>query len=238
MSMTENERILDNLKATLCDMVEIIDFETKRDKQDVKELDNDVSKIIDLLDELEEYRAIGTVEGLINEHKELIELSRRYLIDTNELLEYQVIGTVEDIEKSMQNVSVLLAEHELLKLYQAIGTVEELQEAKMQYDDIHSVAEKTALIGLSDYGTAKEAVITEIKRSLDYSLKEYQSIGTVEEFKDLKEKSVTNKPIRNDLCTCPSCGTHNEIIKKRRNTVLFDTVYCWHCGQAIEIKRD
>ena len=41
-----------------------------------------------------------------------------------------------------------------------------------------------------------------------------------------------------DLCTCPSCGTHNEIIKKRRNTVTFDTVYCWHCGQAIEIKCD
>lgn len=128
--MTENERMLENLKATLCDMVEIIDFETKRDKQDVKELDNDVSKIIDLLDELEEYRAIGTVEELIKEHKELIELSRRYLIDTNELLEYQVIGTVEDIEKSMQNVSVLLAEHELLKLYQAIGTIDEFKALK------------------------------------------------------------------------------------------------------------
>lgn len=60
--MADNERILENLKATLCDMIEIIDFETKYDKKYVKELDNDVSKIIDLLDELEEYRAIGTVE--------------------------------------------------------------------------------------------------------------------------------------------------------------------------------
>lgn len=60
----------------------------------------------------------------------------------------------------------------------------------------------------------------------------------LEEFRVLKEKSVPKKPIRIDECTCPSCGTHNEIIKKRRNTVAFDTVYCWHCGQAIEVKRD
>ena len=69
-------------------------------------------------------------------------------------------------------------------------------------------------------------------------IQQYRAIGTIEEFKALKEKNMEKKPIRNDLCTCPSCGTHNEIIKKRRNTVAFDTVYCWHCGQAIEIKRD
>jgi hypothetical protein len=48
---------------------------------------------------------------------------------------------------------------------------------------------------------------------------------------------IPKSPIRNDKCTCPHCGTHNEIIKKRRKTVSFDTVYCWHCGQAIEVKR-
>ena len=69
-------------------------------------------------------------------------------------------------------------------------------------------------------------------------IQQYRATGTVEEFKALKEKSVAKKPIRNDLCTCPSCGTHNEIIKKRRNTVAFDTVYCWHCGQAISVNRD
>lgn len=69
-------------------------------------------------------------------------------------------------------------------------------------------------------------------------LEQYRAIGTIEEFKALKEKSVAKKPIRNDLCTCPSCGTFNEVIGKRRNTVAFDTVYCWHCGQAIEIKRN
>lgn len=68
-------------------------------------------------------------------------------------------------------------------------------------------------------------------------IQECRAIGTIEEFKALKEKSVAKKPIRSDLCTCPSCGTHNDIIKKRRNTVTFDTVYCWHCGQAMEIRR-
>ena len=47
------------------------------------------------------------------------------------------------------------------------------------------------------------------------------------------QKDEPQEPIRNDRCTCPRCGTHNEIIKKRRNTVGNDIVYCWHCGQAI-----
>jgi hypothetical protein len=51
-------------------------------------------------------------------------------------------------------------------------------------------------------------------------------------------KKITKNPIGNDNCTCPNCGTYNEIIKKRRNTVPFDTVYCWHCGQAIEVRSD
>lgn len=45
----------------------------------------------------------------------------------SEIQQYRAIGTVEDIEKSMQNVSVLLAEHELLKLYQSIGTIDEFK---------------------------------------------------------------------------------------------------------------
>ena len=66
-------------------------------------------------------------------------------------------------------------------------------------------------------------------------IREYRELGTVEELKALKEKNEPKKPIRNDECTCPSCGTHNEVVEKRRNTVAFDTVYCWHCGQSLEI---
>ena len=68
-------------------------------------------------------------------------------------------------------------------------------------------------------------------------LEKYRTIGTPEECRAAVEKQTPKKPIRNDKCTCPSCGTHNEVFKKRRNTVAHDIVYCWHCGQAVEIDR-
>ena len=101
---------------------------------------------------------------------------------------------------------------EAIQAYRAIGTVEEI-----------------------------EATIKNLNKVLlehKDKLAPYVNIGTIDEFKALKEKNEPKQPIRSDLCTCPSCGTHNEIIKKRRNTVAFDTVYCWHCGQAVEIKRN
>lgn len=55
---------------------------------------------------------------------------------------------------------------------------------------------------------------------------------------EAKARMIPQKPIRIDECTCPKCGTYNEMVKKRRNTVAFDTVYCWHCGQAMEVRRE
>ena len=66
---------------------------------------------------------------------------------------------------------------------------------------------------------------------------EYKAIGTPEECRAAVDKRTVKKPIRMDKCTCPSCGTHNEVWKKRRNTLPSDIVYCWHCGQAVEIFR-
>ena len=68
-------------------------------------------------------------------------------------------------------------------------------------------------------------------------LEKYRVIGTPDECRAAVEKQMAKKPIRNDKCTCPSCGTHNEVFNKRRNTVAHDIVYCWHCGQAVEIDR-
>ena len=68
-------------------------------------------------------------------------------------------------------------------------------------------------------------------------LREYERILVLEEVRGAMEKQKAKKPIHNDKCTCPSCGTHNEVFKKRRNTVAHDIVYCWHCGQAIKIFR-
>lgn len=66
---------------------------------------------------------------------------------------------------------------------------------------------------------------------------QYRAIGTPEECQAAVEKQKAKKPIRNDKCTCHSCGTHNEVFKNRRNTVAHDIVYCWHCGHAVEIDR-
>ena len=37
-------------------------------------------------------------------------------------------------------------------------------------------------------------------------LKEYREIGTVEECRKARERQQEKKPIRLDLCTCPTCG--------------------------------
>lgn len=68
-------------------------------------------------------------------------------------------------------------------------------------------------------------------------IQQYRAIGTVEECRKAVEKQKEMKPIRIDMCTCPNCGTYNETVKKRRKTVNEDIVYCWHCGQAMLIRR-
>lgn len=82
---------------------------------------------------------------------------------------------------------------------------------------------------------ADEACDTAIKALQE--IQQYRSIGTVEECREAMEKQRARKPIRIDMCTCPKCGTYNETSRKRRNTVNQDTVYCWHCGQAMEVNR-
>ncbi|MBO9144147.1 hypothetical protein [Agathobacter rectalis] len=63
------------------------------------------------------------------------------------------------------------------------------------------------------------------------------NVKKVNESAELFQKDEVKEPIRQDMCTCPQCGTYNETIKKRRNTVAIDVVYCWHCGQAISVKQ-
>ena len=95
---------------------------------------------------------------------------------------------------------------EEVQSYRAIGTVEELQKAKEQYDDIHSVAEKTALCGLCDYATAKEAVITEMKRSLDCSLKEYQANAIKHYEQESRNKAIDEAIEASAKAICVGCG--------------------------------
>lgn len=68
-------------------------------------------------------------------------------------------------------------------------------------------------------------------------LEKYRAIGTIDQFKKLAEKQTTKRPVQNDLCTCPSCGLHNDVIKMRRHIFPSDIVYCFECGQALKIFR-
>ena len=68
---------------------------------------------------------------------------------------------------------------------------------------------------------------------------QYRAIGTIEEFKALKEKSVAKKvvvkkseAIELDICDekgnvhlCPNCNDY---------IICSDVKHCWNCGQALE----
>lgn len=81
------------------------------------------------------------------------------------------------------------------------------------------------------------SIVNQAANTLE-SFSAYEKIGTVEEYMEIMEKGTARKPIRIDMCTCPKCGTYNETVKKRRNTVPYDIVYCWHCGQAMEVEAE
>lgn len=65
--------------------------------------------------------------------------------------------------------------------------------------------------------------------AMQMKLKEYKSIGTIEEFKVLKDKAEPKKAIFDnedgwEAYICPSCG---KTVGEHQN-------YCWNCGQAFE----
>lgn len=90
-----------------------------------------------------------------------------------------------------------------------------------------------------ELGTVEHIKLTfELCKGLDAMVKMYQAIGTVDEFKALKEKSVAKKPdyegdgyyngqIVLDTWICPNCGKHYEVDYD-------DYEHCPNCGQHID----
>ena len=63
-------------------------------------------------------------------------------------------------------------------------------------------------------------------------IKQYRAIGTVSEFRELKEKA-TAKKLKHGVC--PNCSTNNDmIIKNLGNPQGHKTIFCWNCGSAID----
>lgn len=121
------------------------------------------------------------------------------------------------------------------------SAIEQSTQIIVELTNIKNEAEREGRIG--EYyanldNCIKEIDACEVATKALKEVQQYRAIGTLEECREAVEKQTAKNPINNDRRTCPSCGTYNEVIKKRRNTVVCDTVYCWHCGQAIECRRD
>lgn len=101
-----------------------------------------VKDVIEVLEEIQQYRAIGTVEG----YERAIEVSkenyRLYLEYKAKVQAYEAIGTVEEILKGIQQSE---EEFDMLMEYRNIGTVDELQALKEK-----SVAKKPIEQGTDD----------------------------------------------------------------------------------------
>lgn len=170
---------------------------------------------INALEEVQQYRAIGkisTCQNAVEICKAMIERG----IEPDNIVEY--IKYEDDMIQRGYDLKRLLEMMEEHKQYRAIGTPEELR----------SLKENGAFTGIE---LAQLAV-------MQMRLREYEQIGTPEECRAVREKQIPKRPIGLNMCTCPFCYTQNEIWKKRRNIAPNDIVYCWHCGQAVEILRE
>ena len=141
--------------------------------------------------------------------------------DVDKWHQYKAIGTVEDIQKVLsflgdENKRSIIDDLKLLNQYKEIGTVEGCKRAiEISKENYYLYLEYKAKV------------------------QEYEAIGTVEEFKALKEKNEPKKPLPIDYENyigiianakflkgaywCPNC----------KHTVR-SGVYCDDCGQALD----
>lgn len=80
--------------------------------------------------------------------------------------------------------------------------------------------ELECLLECLQFAQYKDVAIQALKE-----IQQHRAIGTMEEFKALKEKNEPKKAIfdnKDELCICPCCGKK---VGEHQN-------YCWSCGQA------
>ena len=92
-----------------------------------------------------------------------------------------------------------------------------------------------SIVGNGNNGTAYEDLEMAIQALEE--IQQYRAIGTIEEFKALKEKSVAKKPhsisiandIGNSMVECPICHARSDYDVKS-----IKSGYCWKCGQKLD----
>lgn len=129
----------------------------------------------------------------------------------NEAIKQLQVGYLGDTEDLVQAKHIAIKALEEIQQYRAIGTVEDIQ------------------------------MIFQLCKDLQVMCGKYHEIGTVEEFKALKEKNVAKKPIYSDFddngddeiipykAICPVCGNEFEF-------GYWNDEYNHHCvcGQKID----
>lgn len=152
----------------------------------------------------------------------------------------ELLDSFYEMDEMHDAAQIAIKALEEIQQYRAIGTVEELKESKEQYDIINCAAKSIQLSGLCDFENAKGKIISEIKRNYEYSLKDYESIGTPDECRAAAEKQKAKKPkeYEDKFYGCPVCG--NVLLHKweKYPTKLIDKKnglpYCLGCGQKLD----
>lgn len=108
-------------------------------------------------------------------------------------------------------------------------------------DDLSAVLKEAKEMGCTEVAYFRHIPLQNVETVINtlYEVQKYRAIGTIEEFKDLKEKSVAKKPTPIDYekymdvvtnakflrgaCWCPNC----------KHTVL-SGVHCGNCGQKLD----
>ena len=129
-----------------------------------------------------------------------------------QIKEHLVIAGCEDLFCDVEALETAIQALEEIQQYRAIGSVKEIKIREAQFARL------------------SEGYLNDLTL-----LREYQSIGTVEEFKALKEKNEPKKAIgkrKYDEAYCPAC---NEVISDGEFWALDEYVHhCNYCGQAVK----
>lgn len=171
---------------------------------------------ITALEEIQQYRAIGTVEEIQERLKSLQSWRDEHLEDiTVDLVEYRELCKLEEVAH-MKSLKMIIQRNgtigkilEECAEYEAIGTVEEIKKVVrfLSMDNDNGIIEDLQL------------------------LNQYQLIGTVEECGEAMEKQKemkTGEPYMNGYgntkAECLNCHC----------TVMYPSNYCKFCGQKLD----
>ena len=126
-------------------------------------------------------------------------------------------------------------------LEMAIQALEEIQQYRAMEEKLNGISVEQVVNGFinvtedrTDEGYERGRILTNAEADM---WNEYRAIGTIDEFKDLKEKSVAKKPLNDGMRIpfsyyCPNCKE-----ELSDDGYKPDEEYCVNCGQHILVEN-